>query len=59
VHTKLNDPGLLIVFELVVSGNNAEGLRSEVSCGWGSCKLFQTNTKSIDLSDGSPAPAAR
>jgi len=63
MHTAINDPAILVVFELVAkySSEDAEddGTANDVGCGWGFISLFKRNVKSVDVSDNAASPATR
>ena len=61
MHTAINDPAILVVFELVAKfcDEDADGTASDVGCGWGFISLFRRNVKSVDVSDTAASPATR
>lgn len=61
MHTAINDPAILVVFELVakLSDEDADGITSDVGYGWGFTSLFSRKVSSIDVSDSAASPAAR
>ena len=64
MHTAINDPAILVVFELVAkpSDEDAEdggGIASDVGCGWGFISLFKRNVRSVDVCDSAASPASR
>ena len=59
LHTTSVDPGILIVFEVILTCVDVAGVKSEVSMGWTAQKLVKPGTKIVDLSEGTPASAAQ
>jgi len=63
LHTSVNDPAILVVFELVGKSPDTvgddSGPASDVGCGWGFIPLFKRNVKSVDVSDSAASPATR
>jgi len=63
MHTSLNDPAILVVFELVATVENVSddsiAAVSEVGCGWGFISLFKHNVKSVDVANYAASPAGR
>jgi len=64
MHTSINDPAILVVFELIAKSSDegaedGDGTASDVGCGWGFISLFKRNVKSVDVSDNAASPATR
>jgi len=61
MHTAVNDPAILVVFELVAKSldEDAEGSACDVGCGWGFISLFRRSVKSVDVADAAASPATR
>ena len=59
LHTTSSDPGILIVFEVLLTSVDVAGVKSEVSVGWTTHKLVKLGTKIVDLSDSTPASATQ
>jgi len=62
MHTTINDPAILVVFELIAKSSGVDeddDTASDVGCGWGYVRLFKHNVKSVDVTDSAASPASR